>query len=60
MCEVAVMLLWEDSASSGAAAVGTDAVFTAPFVSEGSTWAPSSPGGVTAPADWTLLHKTLD
>lgn len=50
MCEVTVMLSCEDSASSGAAAVGTDAVFRAPFVTEVSTWAPSSPGGVTAPA----------
>lgn len=38
------MLLCEDSAFSGAAAVGTDAVFTIPFVSEVSTWAPLSPG----------------
>lgn len=59
MCEVTVMLSYEDSASSGAAAEGTDAVFTVPFVSEVSSWAPSSPGGVTAPTDWTLLRKTL-
>lgn len=38
MCEVTVMLSCEDSASSGAAAEGTDAVCTASFVSEASSW----------------------
>lgn len=52
-----MMLFCEDSASSGAAAVGTDAVFTAPFVREVSTWASLSPGRVTAPVNWTLLCK---
>lgn len=59
MCKVTVMVSCEDYASSGAAAVGRDAVFTTSFVSEVSAWAPSSPGGVTAPAYWTFLCKTL-
>lgn len=64
MYEVMVMLSCEDSASLDAAAVGTDAVFMAPFVSKTYCLGPDAwPHHFvcfTVVIHWTLLRKDLD
>lgn len=64
MYEVIVMLSCEDSASLDATAVGTDAVFMAPFVSKTYCLGPGAwPHHLvcfTVAIHWTLLRKDLD